>query len=204
MMKQVLIFFLCFAIVACTDTQKDQNVADNSEVQGRGGGKDEWWQALPRKEWKQYVQVPTTQTWFEVYKVFEGVYAIYEPGQFEEVISYLILGQKESLLFDTGLGIGDIKKLVRELTELPIMVVNSHTHYDHIGGNYQFDSIYTSSSHFAIDNAKGRDHKSVAEFVGEGWIWKSLPEGFDKDEYCIRPFKITNYLDDGDIIDLAF
>lgn len=71
--------------------------------------------------------------WFEVYEPVPGVYAIYEPHQAEETISYLIVGDKQALLFDTGMGISDIKKTVRELTTRPIVVLNSHTHNDHVG-----------------------------------------------------------------------
>jgi glyoxylase-like metal-dependent hydrolase (beta-lactamase superfamily II) len=51
----------------------------------------------------------STTKWFEVYRIRPGVFAIYEPHQFEEVISYLILGSKRALLFDTGMGIGKIR-----------------------------------------------------------------------------------------------
>ncbi len=71
-----------------------------------------------------------------------GVLAIYEPHQAEETISYLILGKKMALLFDTGMGISDIRKVTGELTQLPIVVLNSHTHNDHVGGNWQFDTVY--------------------------------------------------------------
>ena len=72
-------------------------------------------------------------TWFVVYVVDPGVFAITEPYQFQEVISYLILGTDRGLLFDTGLGIGNIRKVVDQLTDLDVVVLNSHTHYDHIG-----------------------------------------------------------------------
>src|SRR5208282_971634 len=55
---------------------------------------------------------PAADPWFEVYRVAPGVFAIYEPHQFEEVISFLILGEKRAALFDTGLGIGDIQRVV--------------------------------------------------------------------------------------------
>lgn len=80
--------------------------------------------------------------WFEVYKVAPVTFAIYEPHQSEETISYLILGREKALLFDTGMGISDIRKVVEELTKLPVIVLNSHTHNDHVGGNWQFDTIY--------------------------------------------------------------
>src|SRR5207302_1375673 len=97
----------------------------------------EWCRPLPRPEYKSLERVPTSDTWFEVYKVAPGVFAIYEPHQSEETISYLVLGEKRALLFDTGMGISDLRKVTNELTRLPIVVLNSHTHDDHVGDNWQ-------------------------------------------------------------------
>ncbi len=77
--------------------------------------KPEWCKQLPRPEYKKLIRMSTPDPWFEVYSVRPGVLAIYEPQQAEEVISYLILGKKRALLFDTGMGISDMKKLVQEL-----------------------------------------------------------------------------------------
>src|ERR1700683_5458402 len=102
----------------------------------------DWFKQLPRPQYKTLERVPSADPWFEVYKVAPGVFAIYEPHQFEEVISFLILGDKRAVLFDTGLGISDIKRVVTALTPLPITVLNSHTHNDHVGDNWEFDDIY--------------------------------------------------------------
>jgi hypothetical protein len=64
----------------------------------------EWCRPLPRPEYKSLERVPIGDAWFEVYKVALGVFAIYEPHQSEETISYLVLGEKRALLFDTGMG----------------------------------------------------------------------------------------------------
>jgi hypothetical protein len=64
----------------------------------------DWCRALPCPEYKTLERVPITDPWFEVYKTAPGVFAIYEPHQSEETISYLITGGKRSLLFDTGMG----------------------------------------------------------------------------------------------------
>src|SRR5437762_7076083 len=69
----------------------------------------EWCRALPRPEYKVLQRVPISDPWFEVYKVAPAVFAIYEPHQSEEVISYLIVGDKRAALFDTGMGIRDRK-----------------------------------------------------------------------------------------------
>ena len=95
-----------------------------------------WCRALPRPEYKPLERVRVSDPWFEVYRVATDVFAIYEPHQAEEVISYLILGTRQAMLFDTGMGISDIQKVTAELTQLPIVVLNSHTHVDHVGGNW--------------------------------------------------------------------
>ena len=74
--------------------------------------------------------------WFKVYKLPCDIFAIFEPYHFQEVISYLILGCEKALLLDTGMGLGgNIRLLVEQLTKLPITVVNTHSHFDHTGGN---------------------------------------------------------------------
>jgi len=184
------------ALAAC-------ELADNTLIQNRGRSKDNWWDALPRPAWNAFPKVLESQGWFEVYEIRPGLFAIYEPGQFEEVISYLVTGTEKALLFDTGLGIGDMRSVVAELTELEPIVVNSHTHYDHVGGNHQFEAVYGTGTEYTMSNAKGRRHEDVAEFVGEGWIWKKTPEGFDRDRYESKPFAIAKTIVDGDEIDLG-
>ena len=94
----------------------------------------DWCRALPRPEYKTIERVSISDPWFEVYKPAQGVFAIYEPHQAEETISYLIVGDKRALLLDTGMGISDLKKVIAQLTKLPIILLNSHTHNDHVGG----------------------------------------------------------------------
>ncbi len=177
--------------------------ADNAQVKNRGAGKDNWWDALPRRAWASYESVPQEQDWFEVYRISPGVHAIYEPGQFEEVISFLIEGEERALLFDTGLGIGDMRRVVDGLTDLPVAVLNSHTHYDHIGGNHQFDTVYATATAYTRQRASGSSPAEVAGFLKEGWVWKPLPDGFDAARFRSRPFEITASVDDGDVIDLG-
>src|SRR3954463_15227779 len=83
-----------------------------------GAEKPEWCRKLPRPAYAEFERVPVKSDWFEVYRVAPNVYAIYEPHQWEEVISYLILGSKRAILFDTGMGIANIKAVVEELTKL--------------------------------------------------------------------------------------
>ncbi len=52
-------------------------------------------------------KVGTYQNWFEVYELTEGTYAIYEPYQFEEALSYLVVGAQRAALVDSGNGIGE-------------------------------------------------------------------------------------------------
>jgi len=162
----------------------------------------DWCRGFPRPEYKTLERVSVSDAWFEVYKPARGVFAIYEPHQFEEVISYLIVGEKRALLFDTGMGISDIKKVAGELTALPIVVVNSHTHNDHVGGNWQFDTFYGMNTDFTRKNAKGSRDDAQAEIAPDA-ICGALPKGFDSKAYSTKAWTITTYLKDDDRIELG-
>lgn len=162
----------------------------------------EWCRALPRPEYKTLQRVSVSDPWFEVYKVAPGVFAIYEPHQAEETIGYLILGNKRALLFDTGMGISDLKKVTDQLTRLPIVVLNSHTHNDHVGDNWEFQTIYGMDTEFTRRNARGSREDAQAE-LAPGQICGSLPKDFDPKTYATRPWKITAYIHDGQNLELG-
>jgi glyoxylase-like metal-dependent hydrolase (beta-lactamase superfamily II) len=162
----------------------------------------DWCRPLPRPEYKALQRVAVADPWFEVYKVASGIYAIYEPHQSEETISYLILGDKRAALFDTGMGISDLKKVTAELTPLPIVVLNSHTHNDHVGDNWQFETVYGMDTDFTRKNARGSREDAQAE-IAPTEICGILPKGFDPAKYQTRPWKITSYIRDGDHIGLG-
>ncbi len=204
----VLVIAFVTSLQACTpdiapEVESKLDQTGHGQVQNRGAGTRNWWDKLPRPEWSKYERVAVDDNWFEVYRIIDGVFAIYEPGQFEEVISFLISGDDSALLFDTGLGIGDMRSVVDQLTNLDVIVLNSHTHYDHIGGNYQFKTIYATDTEFTRRRALGRPHEHMTEFIGEGWVWKPLPDGFIKDEYHSHPFAISKIVAEGHIIDVG-
>ncbi len=96
------------------------------------------------------------------WKIDENTYAIQNPGflpgpgrlpGWGYCLSYLLIGEEKALLIDTGFGIADLKSYVEDLTDLPLMVVNSHVHPDHSGGNRQFDTIYIGEHEW--DSKKG-------------------------------------------------
>src|SRR5260370_40147325 len=67
----------------------------------------------------KYEKLDVTDGWFEVYRLPGGVYALFEPRQSEKVFSYLMVGEKRALLFDSGFGIGHMDAVVKRLTTLP-------------------------------------------------------------------------------------
>ncbi len=163
----------------------------------------DWCKSQPRPAYNKLERVKTPDQWFEVYRIRPGVFAIYEPHQFEEVISYLIVGNQRAVLFDTGMGISNIKAVVEGLTKLPISVVNSHTHNDHVGDNWRFTDVYGMPTDFTRMNAKGSKADAQAELAPGQICGGTLPSGFDPKSYRTKAFQISRWLRDGDKINLG-
>ncbi|MBS7619801.1 MBL fold metallo-hydrolase [Candidatus Bathyarchaeota archaeon] len=163
-----------------------------------------WWEALPRPVYSKLKKVESSQPWFEVYKIEPEVYVFYEPGQFEEAISYLVLGEEKAALIDTGCGIGNIKRLAEEFTELPVMVVNTHSHNDHIAQNYLFKEVAIFDAPNSREAARrGCTKEEMAHLIAPELVWKPFPKEFDPKNYFVPPFKVTRWLKEGDVIDLG-
>jgi hydroxyacylglutathione hydrolase len=79
--------------------------------------------------------------YWAVQEIGPGTYAIGEPRYYQQNYSYLILGERRALLFDAGSGTRDMRPVVAALTDLPLTLMVSHLHYDHLGGAAHFGSL---------------------------------------------------------------
>jgi len=163
----------------------------------------EWCSQLPRPEYKSLERVMSDEPWFEIYRIRPGVFALYEPKQFEEVISYLIVGQKRAVLFDTGLGVGKVSAVVARLTMLPVTVINSHTHFDHVGGNAEFKDIWNRNLPYTRKNMSGQPNVYSRDALAPERLCGPMPSGTDTKSYSIRPWKNSHWLRDHELVDLG-
>jgi glyoxylase-like metal-dependent hydrolase (beta-lactamase superfamily II) len=166
---------------------------------------------------------PFRTDWFEVAEMEAGVYLLSEPGH---VNSWLIEGSTGAVLFDTGLGVANIRKVAEEITPHKLLVVNSHYHFDHTGGNRFFDE-------FAIHRIGGdlvskpsppelaEGYMAYTKRLLEAWgpyrkaddlyfhlltaerMVRQLPEDFDPSRYAVVPSIPTRLLEEGDVLDLG-
>lgn len=62
-------------------------------------------------------------------------------SEFNLVNAFLAEGTERAALIDTGCGIGNLAKCVRELTDKPLIILLTHGHFDHAGGVSQFPDV---------------------------------------------------------------
>lgn len=102
---------------------------------------------------------------------------------------FLLEGDEKALLIDTAFGANDLRGFVEKLTDKPVMVVNTHWHVDHIGGNGQFEDVYVSEG--MVKDAP------FCEIMRQ-----MLPLPIDYSEMPHPDYRI-HYLHTGDLIDLG-
>jgi glyoxylase-like metal-dependent hydrolase (beta-lactamase superfamily II) len=79
--------------------------------------------------------------WYTVEHLDEATIAIGEPRSEGRNVSYLLLGSARAVLFDAGEGWADLSPVVDDLTDLPVTVIPSHLHFDHLGSIENFAAI---------------------------------------------------------------
>lgn len=143
-------------------------------------------------------------SWFTIEEIDEQTYAISEYNHWEHTHSYLLTGNNSALLIDTGLGIDNIKREVRKLTDLPIKVVTTHFHWDHVGGHDLFDDIYVHSGDLKwFEKGLPIPLEAIKEEVIKDVDKDRLPIDFDINKYTLFNGKPTRVLEDNDRIDLG-
>jgi len=105
---------------------------------------------------------------------------------------YIIIGIDKCIIFDTGCGTGDFRNFVNthlNTQHLPYLIICSHCHFDHIGGNYQFFG----------------DPKCLGVMMGGND--KVFTENFEINSLAlahsgatVKHFGISRWLEEGDLI----
>jgi glyoxylase-like metal-dependent hydrolase (beta-lactamase superfamily II) len=177
--------------------------ATTATVVSPAASPDNWCAKLPRPENTALPLVRTSSQWFHVYQAAPNVFALIESDQFQEAISYLIVGGTSAVLFDTGIGVVPMRPVVEELTRLPITVINSHSHYDHVGGNSEFDRVLTMDTPFTRMKMSGRPHAGLASEVAPDAFCHGAPAGLDTAAFHSKPWKSAGVVKGGDRIPLG-
>src|SRR6266704_7221740 len=100
------------------------------------------------------------------------------------------------------MGISSISTVTRQLTPKPVVVLNSHTHNDHVGGNWEFTYVFAMDTDFTRKNARGSPADAQAE-IASGQICGKLPAGFNPKTYATKQWKIFHFVHDGFKVNLG-
>ena len=143
---------------------------------------------------------------YETEKLSDRLYKIVDLASKESfpIQNYLVLGDVKAALIDSGLGIGNIRQVVEAITSLPVLVLHTHGHPDHIGGDPLFEENYLSplENVGTLEERKNanEDKKRLIEgFAGNNpELVKTLVESFvPAAEVSYKP------VHDGDAFDLG-
>lgn len=140
--------------------------------------------------------------WFTVEQIDNETYVISEYKHYEETHCYLLLGKDKALLIDTGLGVANIKDVVDKITTLPVEVVVTHVHWDHIGGHKYFDkfAVHENEKEWLMGNFPLQLEIVKRNLLDENC---EFPEGFNVENYKIFQGVPQQILHDNDEIDLG-
>jgi hydroxyacylglutathione hydrolase len=130
--------------------------------------------------------------YFAVEDLGQGTFAIGEPRYYQQNYSYLIVGATRAVLFDAGSGTRDISGVVTNLTKLPVTVIVSHLHFDHLGGITPFGQAAM------IDLPETRADVSGESFHPSRYEYMGFFDGRGAPS-----FRVSEWLAPGTLIDLG-
>jgi glyoxylase-like metal-dependent hydrolase (beta-lactamase superfamily II) len=148
------------------------------------------------------------ESWFSTRRIQDGLYLITEPHYYwyNRANLWLIKGEKQDLLIDTGLGVASLRQYIASLLDKPLLAIASHIHFDHAGGIHEFDQ---RAIHAAEAEAlrTGDDYEALCT-LEQGWVqpehFECLPHvGFTVEQYTLQATEPTQILNGGDVLDLG-
>lgn len=137
---------------------------------------------------------------YNIEKISNGPYDIFKIYERFEAAMYLVCGKEKACLIDTAYGLCDLKEICSELTDLPVTVVNTHGHIDHVLGNHWFSDVYI---HPADKELYRECADGFAEMITEPWVRETYGEFLKDADTANIIFPDTKDITENDVIDLG-
>lgn len=146
------------------------------------------------------------EKWYETKAIGDGVSLIRE----RHVAPWLrcniwhVRGRDRDLIIDTGTGVRPLQSELPSITERPLTAIVTHSHFDHAGGFHEFACRCGHAAEGDI-----LEHPTLQNTVADmGYVradtFTALPyKGFSHESYFVKPAPLTDFLDEGDVIDLG-
>ena len=88
----------------------------------------------------------------EIFPINENSWRIEDSG----VRCFLLTGSEKALLIDSGRELHTARDIAESLTDLPVMLLNTHADGDHTGSNEQFESFYMHPAEEPVYRRSGK------------------------------------------------
>ncbi len=143
---------------------------------------------------------------YKVKPLADGLYGISSSA----VMCWLIVGKTGAMLIDTAYGFEDLSQVVRQLTDLPVTVLNSHGHVDHSGGNFCFDSpVYIHKADVEVYRRHNQPEfhrymEKSLKLINTIIFWRTmLPKDPERNDAKRAAFNNWQFIKEGDCFDLG-
>ncbi len=130
---------------------------------------------------------PMDEPYFKAVKIAEGTWQILSDGDY----SYLVEGDDEALVIDSGYGAGNLRAFCQTMTDRPVRrIANTHYHFDHTANNAYFDCACMSAEAKPLATIPFPSFAGIefprdypVQIIGEGYIFHL--GGRDLETYAI-------------------
>ena len=151
------------------------------------------------------MEIATAASWFETRRLEDGVTLIHEPHikPYYRCNIWHARGRDRDLLLDSGMGVVGLRRQVALLAERPLVAVASHSHFDHIGGHWEFPerAIHRAEADILAHPTRA---STLADPTVDDAIFTALPPGgYSAATYQVAAAPATRLLEDGDVVDLG-
>lgn len=110
-----------------------------------------------------------------------------------EATGYVIAGTRYAAVIDTMIGLVDVRAITEELTDLPLTLINTHGHIDHIGGNWGFEKAFMNLADQAVAE-KSLSHPQVEEAIElYNLVFPAFENIEDEQEFDLGEIILTAY-----------
>jgi glyoxylase-like metal-dependent hydrolase (beta-lactamase superfamily II) len=163
---------------------------------------------------------PLADRWFDRRRVDDDVTLIWEPHVIELMRCNIwhVKGSRRDLIIDTGMGVASLVDALEDLLDKPVTAVATHGHDDHIGSHHEFDDVivHPAEAHrltvptlTSLDPVVAWGEAGVDGLRRSGYVMDdpyfvtALPAGVTLDGFRQQSSRVTQLVEEGDIIDLG-